>query len=147
MNMKHFLSLMSFLTMTNLSAQINVVATDEAPKAVGPYSQAIHAGQFLFISGQLARDPKTSQFVGDTIEKQTVQVLNNIEAILHAQGLTFENVVKAEVYLKDLNDFNAMNAIYASRFNSAAKPARQAMQVARLPMDALIEISCIAFVP
>jgi 2-iminobutanoate/2-iminopropanoate deaminase len=120
------------------------VRTSEAPQVIGPYSQAVQAGQFLFVSGQLALDPVSNKLVGTTIEEQTTQVLNNIEAILQAQGLSFKDVVKAEVYLKDMNDFKGMNGVYAARFSHAIKPARQAMQVARLPLDALIEISCIA---
>ena len=129
-----------------MAGDIIEVSTDQAPKAIGPYSQAVRAGQYLFISGQLGVDPATGQMKGSTIEEQTDQVLNNIEAILNAEGLTFENVVKSEVYLKDLNDFKAMNAIYAARFSQNVKPARQAMQVARLPLDAMIEISCIAYI-
>lgn len=126
---------------------IHEVVTDKAPKAIGPYSQGVLAGQFLFVSGQLAIDPATGQMMGQTIEAQTTQVLNNIEAILRVQGLTLANVVKSEVYLKNMDDFKSMNKVYAERFVHAIKPARQAMQVARLPLDALVEISCIAFVP
>lgn len=94
----------------------------------------------------LQKGDKILHFIsGDTVEDQTSQVLNNIEAILEAQGLTFQDVVKTEVYLKDMNDFKSMNAVYAQRFSHAIKPARQAMQVAKLPLDALVEISCIAF--
>ena len=127
--------------------QITEVTATDAPKAIGPYSQAVRAGQFLFVSGQVALDPVTGKMIGDTIEAQTLQVLNNLEAILTEAGLTFANVVKAEVYLKDLNDFKSMNSVYASRLTQAVKPARQAMQVAKLPLDALIEISCIAYIP
>lgn len=126
---------------------IQQVSTDEAPAAIGPYSQAVSAGQYLFVSGQLAIDPITGKLIGDTIEAQTGQVLNNIEAILRAEGLTLENVVKSEVYLKDMGDFKGMNGVYAERFTHPIKPARQAMQVARLPLDALVEISCIVYVP
>jgi 2-iminobutanoate/2-iminopropanoate deaminase len=123
------------------------VWTDEAPQVIGPYSQAVQAGEYLFISGQLAINPNTNRLTGDTIEEQTAQVLNNIESILRSQGLAFKDVVKTEVYLKDMNDFKGMNAIYAQRFSHAIKPARQAMQVAKLPLDGLVEISCIAFSP
>jgi 2-iminobutanoate/2-iminopropanoate deaminase len=122
------------------------VRTDEAPKAIGPYSQAVQAGQYLFISGQLAIEPTSNKLIGATIEEQTTQVLNNIESILRAQGLSFKDVVKAEVYLKDMNDFKGMNVVYAERFSDGVKPARQAMQVAKLPLDALVEISCIAYI-
>jgi 2-iminobutanoate/2-iminopropanoate deaminase len=123
------------------------IETENAPKAIGPYSQAIAAGNFLFVSGQLPLDPKTGEFVAPTIRNQTHQVLNNIEEILKTAGLTWQNVVKVEVFMKDLQDFKEMNAIYTERFTHAIKPARQAFQVARLPMDALIEISCIAHFP
>lgn len=120
------------------------IHTENAPKAIGPYSQAVLAGQFLFVSGQLPIDPNTGKITETTIEGQTKQVLSNIEAILKAAGLSFADVVKAEVFLKDMNDFQKMNAIYAEMFTGLIKPARQAFQVARLPMDALIEVSCIA---
>ncbi|HSW86760.1 MAG TPA: RidA family protein [Rhabdochlamydiaceae bacterium] len=124
---------------------IEKIETDEAPEAIGPYSQAVLAGPFLFISGQIPIDPQTGQLVEDTIEAQTEQVLDNIEAILKAKGLSFHHVVKTEVFLKDMEDFQAMNSIYAKRFSNIIKPARQAFQVARLPRDARVEISCIAF--
>lgn len=120
------------------------VETEYAPQAIGPYSQAVAVGGFLFISGQIPIDPKTSQISGPTIEEQTSQVIDNIEAILKAEGLSLKHIVKTEVYLKDLQDFAAMNAIYAARFHHPVKPARQAMQVAKLPMDVRIEISAIA---
>lgn len=123
------------------------VQTDEAPSAPHLYSQAVRAGQYLFVSGQLGLDPTTGQFVGNTIEEQTTQVLNHLEAILRTQKLTLKNVVKTEIYLKDMNDFQKVNAIYSQRFSQEVKPARQAMQVAKLPFDALIEISCVAFIP
>jgi 2-iminobutanoate/2-iminopropanoate deaminase len=132
-----------------LCAHTNIieVRTEEAPLAIGPYSQAVQAGQYLFISGQLAIDPASNKLIGSTIQEQTYQVLNNIESILRAQGLALNDVVKAEVYLKDMNDFKGMNVVYAERFSHAIKPARQAMQVAKLPLDALVEISCVAFIP
>ena len=123
---------------------IQEVATEHAPKAIGPYSQAVNDGRYLFVSGQLAIDPTTGKLTGDNAQEQTVQVLKNMEAILHAEGLTFDNVVKAEVYLKDMEDFQKMNSVYAQKFSGPVKPARQAMQVAKLPLDALVEISCIA---
>jgi 2-iminobutanoate/2-iminopropanoate deaminase len=146
---KQFFSIACLVGAATLCAQDEIVkvTTDQAPKAIGPYSQAIRAGHYLFVSGQLSIDPATGKLTGDTIEEQTQQVLNNIEAILNAQGLTFEHVVKSEVYLKDLRDFQGMNGVYATRFSHDTKPARQAMQVARLPLDALVEISCIAFIP
>lgn len=122
------------------------ITTDKAPKAIGPYSQAISAGSFLFVSGQVAIDPATSKLAGDTIEEQTKQVLKNLEAILAAANLTLENVVKTEVYLKDLKDFQGMNTLYAEKFTYPEKPARATVQVAKLPLDALVEISCIAVI-
>lgn len=120
------------------------IETAKAPKAVGPYSQAVQAGPFLFVSGQLPIDPAVGKITATTIEEQTRFVLSNLEAILKEAGLTFKNVVRTEVFLKDMNDFQAMNALYAEQFCHAIKPARQTVQVARLPMDALVEISCIA---
>lgn len=123
------------------------VMTDHAPKAIGPYSQAIKAGSYLFISGQIAIDPKTGKLADETIEGQTRQVLRNMEAILAAEGLTLENVVKTDVYLKDLKDFQSMNGIYGEGFSYAIKPARATVQISKLPLDALVEISCVAFIP
>jgi 2-iminobutanoate/2-iminopropanoate deaminase len=125
--------------------KIQKIETEHAPKAIGPYSQAIKAHPFLFISGMVPIDPKAGKILETTIEGQTRQVLLNIEEILKAAGLTFQDVVKMEVFLKDLSDFQVMNGIYAEKFPQDAKPARHAFQVARLPLDALIEISCTAF--
>jgi 2-iminobutanoate/2-iminopropanoate deaminase len=122
------------------------IEAQKAPKAIGPYSHAVQAGDFLFISGQIPLNPETGQLAPANIQEQTRQVLANIEAILIAAGLTWKNVVKSEVFMKDLQDFKEMNAIYAEKFPHDIKPARQAFQVARLPMDALIEISCIAYI-
>jgi|SRR6267154_1546217 len=121
------------------------VETENAPKAIGPYSQAVVAGAYLFISGQLPIDPKLGKITTSAIGEQTKQVLDNLEAILAAESLSFEDVVKTEVFLKDMQDFPEMNAIYAERFSHAVKPARVTVQVAKLPMDARIEISCTAF--
>ncbi len=120
------------------------IDTPNAPKAIGPYSQAVATEQFLFVSGQIPVNPKTGKIDEMTIEWQTRQVFRNLEAILKAAGLSFADVVKAEVFLKDMNDFQQMNAIYGEKFTGPIKPARQTVQVARLPMDALVEISCIA---
>ena len=130
-----------------IATLLTLVSTDQAPKAIGPYSQAVIAGQTLYISGQIALDPSNGTLVGTTIEEQTVQALKNVEAILHSQNLTFENVAKVEVYLKDLNDFKAMNGIYAQFFNGEVKPARATIEVSKLPMGALVEITCTAFIP
>jgi len=126
---------------------ITQIATDQAPKAIGPYSQAICAGNYVFVSGQIAIDPAIGKLAGETIEEQTRQVLKNMEAILIAQGLTLQNVVKTEVYLKDLKDFSAMNNIYAEKFSYPIKPARATVQISKLPLDAMVEISCVAFIP
>jgi 2-iminobutanoate/2-iminopropanoate deaminase len=120
------------------------IETLEAPKAIGPYSQAVQAGGLLFVSGQIPINPKTGKIEETSIEGQARQVFANLNAILEAAGCSFDDVVRAEVYLKDLQDFAAMNIIYAEYFTAPIKPARQAMQVARLPLDVKIEISCIA---
>ena len=122
---------------------MNIIATDKAPKAIGPYSQAIEANGTLYISGQIPLDPQTMEFVSDEIEAQTHQCLKNIQAILTEAGYTLENVVKCGIFLADMNDFSAVNAVYGEYF-SAHKPARACVQVARLPRDAKIEIEAIA---
>jgi 2-iminobutanoate/2-iminopropanoate deaminase len=119
------------------------VSTDQAPKAIGPYSQAIRAGQFLFLSGQVGFDPATGQLVPGGIAEQTHRVLQNIGAVLSAAGLSLDHVVKTTVFLADMNDFAAMNEIYATYFKSPA-PARSTVQAARLPRDARVEIEVIA---
>lgn len=121
------------------------VHTKQAPKAIGPYSQAVKAGELLFVSGQIPIDPQTGKLVEDTIEAQTKQVLSNLQAILEAAGGSLQHVVKTEIYLRDLQDFQAVNALYAEAFCYSVKPARQTMQVSRLPLDARIEISCVAY--
>lgn len=118
---------------------------NEAPKAAGPYSQSVQAGPFLFVSGQLPLDPSIGKFVAADIRLQTQRVIDNIEAVILQSGYTLQQVVRCDVFLKDLNDFAAMNEEYAKRFNKGVLPVRQTVQVARLPMDALIEISCIVY--
>ncbi|EIW17105.1 MULTISPECIES: RidA family protein [Pelosinus] len=120
-----------------------VVNTDFAPQAIGPYSQAIKANGFLFVSGQIPLDPMTGQIVYGGIESQTYQVLNNLKAILEKEGLRFEHVVKTSVFLKDMEDFAAMNKVYAEYFKTEP-PARACVQVARLPRDVSVEIEVIA---
>lgn len=129
------------------SPEIVQIDTELAPKAIGPYSQAIRAGSYIFVSGQIAIDPSLGKLTGDNIEEQTKRVLINIEEILNAQKLTLEHVVKTEVYLKDLKDFQGMNRIYAEKFSYPIKPARATVQISKLPLDALVEISCVAFIP
>jgi len=121
----------------------DVVLTDKGPKPIGPYSQAIRTNGFLYVSGQVALDPKTGEFVGTDIQQQTVRTLENIKGILEAAGSNIHHVVKTTVFLKDMNDFAAMNEAYA-KFFSQAPPARSTVQVARLPKDALVEIEVIA---
>lgn len=123
------------------------IETTEAPQAIGPYSQAVQAGGFLFLSGQLPLNPKTGKIEATTIEEQTIQIFSNIEAILKAADLTFNHVVRMEVFLADLSHFSLMNTIYATYFTGPIKPARHTIQAAKLPLDALIEITCTAFHP
>ncbi|MBO7668935.1 MAG: RidA family protein [Firmicutes bacterium] len=118
------------------------VSTDKAPGAIGPYSQAIKAGGLVFLSGQLPLDPASGQFPAG-IAEQTRQSLTNAASILEAAGSGLDKVIKTTVFLADMNDFAAMNEVYATFF-SGAYPARSAVQVARLPKDALVEIECIA---
>jgi 2-iminobutanoate/2-iminopropanoate deaminase len=120
-----------------------VVSTDQAPKAIGPYSQGVRAGQFVFLSGQVGFDPATGQLVPGGISEQTHRTLQNIGAILSAAGLSFDHVVKTTVFLADMSDFAAMNDVYASYFESPV-PARSTIQAARLPRDAKVEIEIIA---
>ena len=124
---------------------LSAVSTESAPKALGPYSQAIRAGQFVFVSGQVPIDPATGNLVQGSIAEQTRRALQNIGAILEAAGASFSHVVRTTVYLADLGDFAAMNDVYATFF-TAPQPARSTMQAARLPRDARIEIDVIAFV-
>jgi 2-iminobutanoate/2-iminopropanoate deaminase len=120
-----------------------IINTEKAPKAVGPYSQAVEANGTLYISGQLPIDPATAKFAEGGVKEQTAQSLKNIGAILEAAGYTYADVVKTTVLLNDMNDFAAMNEVYASVFTSD-QPARAAYQVAKLPMGALVEIETIA---
>jgi 2-iminobutanoate/2-iminopropanoate deaminase len=119
------------------------LATDRAPQAIGPYSQAIRAGDLLFVSGQIPLDPATGTLVGGDISVQTRRVLDNLAAILTAAGASFADVVKTNVYLLDMDDFAAMNAVYAT-YVTAPPPARATVQVSRLPRDVRIEIDVIA---
>ncbi|HVL67270.1 MAG TPA: RidA family protein [Vicinamibacterales bacterium] len=119
------------------------VASDGAPRAIGPYSQAIRAGSLLFVSGQIPLDPATGAMVEGDIAVQTHQVFANLRAILEAAGATFDHVVRTTVYLADMNDFATVNEIYGTYFSSPA-PARATVQAARLPKDARVEIDLIA---
>ena len=124
---------------------MQTISTEKAPKALGPYSQAIAANGFIFCSGQIPLDPQSGSLVGGSIADQTRQVLTNLSNVLQSAGTDLSKVVKATVFLKDMNDFEQMNAVY-SEFFSANKPARSTVQVARLPKDANIEIEAIAVV-
>ena len=120
-----------------------IIQTAQAHAAIGPYSQAIRIGDFLYTSGQIALDPESGIFLSGEIEEETEQTLKNISAILQAGGVNFENVIKTTVYLSDLNDFTRMNQVYEKYF-SKNKPARACVQVAALPKGAKIEIDAIA---
>ncbi|HEV2115083.1 MAG TPA: RidA family protein [Terriglobales bacterium] len=121
----------------------DVVATKDAPQAIGPYSQAIKANGFIFTSGQIAFDPATNQIIQGDVAAQTERVLKNLEAILKAAGSGLERVVRTTVFLKNMGDFAAMNEVYG-RFWKAAPPARSTVEVARLPKDVAVEIDVIA---
>jgi 2-iminobutanoate/2-iminopropanoate deaminase len=122
-----------------------IVATKDAPQAIGPYAQAVRAGGFIFTSGQIPLDPQTGEFVPGGIAEQTEQVLRNLSKVLEAAGTSLERVVKATVYLADMGDFAAMNEVYG-RYFETEPPARSTVQAARLPRDARIEIDLIAIV-
>jgi 2-iminobutanoate/2-iminopropanoate deaminase len=124
--------------------KIEKITTSQAPEAVGPYSQGIIAGGFIFVSGQIPIDPDTGNMVDGGIREQTIRVLHNLEAVLQAKSLMLNAVIKVEVFLAKMDHFKDMNEIYASKFNTDPLPARQVIGVAGLPMNALVEISCIA---
>lgn len=126
-------------------AKMDKIVTKEAPAAIGPYSQGTEINGFIFVSGQLPMDPKTGQMVEKNIRVQTDRVIENIRAILKATGSDLTQVMRCDVFLKDMNDLKEMNEVYASKFTTDPKPARQTIQVARLPYDAMVEISCIAY--
>lgn len=118
--------------------------TDQAPKAIGPYSQAIRKGSFLFLSGQIPLDPPTMTVVGATATEQAEQVMKNLAAVLAAAGAGFGDVVKTTIFLTDLEDFGAVNAVYGKRFEGMDPPARSTVQVSRLPRDVRVEIELVA---
>jgi 2-iminobutanoate/2-iminopropanoate deaminase len=120
-----------------------IIKTERAPAAIGPYSQAVRAGGFVFASGQIPLDPKTGEFVPGGIAEQTEQVMRNLSAVLEAAGTNFESVVKTTVFLADMNDFGAMNEVYG-RYFKENPPARATVQAGRLPRDARVEIDLIA---
>ena len=122
-----------------------IISTDKAPGAIGPYSQAVKAGGMVYCSGQIPIDPSTGEFVSDDISEQTEQVLKNLGEVLAAAGVGFSNVVKTTIFLASMDDFALVNQVYG-RYFSDNKPARATVQAARLPRDAKVEIDCIAVV-
>lgn len=130
-------------TQSTITLMRDVISTPDAPKAIGPYSQAIKANGFVFVSGQVAFDPATQQIINGDVSAQTDRVLKNLAAILTAAGTALEKVVRSTVFLKNMGDFVAMNEVYAKYFTNAP-PARSTVEVARLPKDVLVEIDVIA---
>ena len=122
------------------------ISTDQAPAAIGPYSQAIRAGDTVWLSGQIPLDPRTGALVGETAAEQAEQVLHNLGAVLRAAGCSFEDVVKCTIFLADMNDFAAVNAVYATHMPTPP-PARATVEVSRLPRDVRVEISAVAHSP
>ncbi len=121
------------------------ITTSQAPAAIGPYNQAVRCGQFIYTSGQIPMDPATSEIVSNEIQAQTHRVIQNLQAVLEAAGSSLRNVIKTTVFLANMNDFQAMNAVYASYFGDVP-PARSAVAVAELPRRALVEIECVALI-
>ena len=121
-----------------------IIKTSNAPKPIGPYNQAVISNNLLFISGQVAFDPKTDTLVLDNIENETKQVMENLKAILESVNATFENVIKTSIFLSDMDNFVKVNGVYSSYFNEDTAPARETVEVARLPKDVNVEISMIA---
>ena len=121
-----------------------IVYTKNAPDPVGPYSQAILTNNTLFISGQVALDPNTGNMINSSIEEETIQVMNNLKAILNEVGFDFSNVIKSTIYLSDMNNFSKVNEVYGSFFNKDYVPSRVTVEVSRLPKDANVEIDMIA---
>ena len=122
----------------------DAITTEAAPTAIGPYSQAVRAGGFLFVSGQIPLDPRSGQMVDGDVAAQTRQVMRNLEAVLKGAGASLANVVRTTIFLSDLNDFGVVNEVYGSYFEAPA-PARATVQVARLPRDARVEIDLVAY--
>ncbi len=121
-----------------------IIFTDKAPAPIGPYNQAVLAGNTLYTSGQIALNPITMELVIDSIEQETEQVMQNLKAVLEAANMTFENVIKSTIFIMDMDDFAKINVVYGSYFNEKTAPARETVQVARLPKNGTIEISMIA---
>jgi 2-iminobutanoate/2-iminopropanoate deaminase len=121
-----------------------IIFTDKAPAPIGPYNQAVLVGSTLYTSGQIALDPSTMKLVIDTIELETTQVMNNMKAVLEAAEMDFSNVIKSTIFITDMNDFARINEVYSRYFEEAFAPARETVQVAKLPRNVNIEISMIA---
>ena len=121
-----------------------IIFTDKAPAPIGPYNQAVLVGDTLYTSGQIPLDPVTGEIVGGDIETETKQVMENMKAVLSAAGMDFSNVVKTSIFIIDMNDFAKINAVYGSYFNEETAPARETVQVAKLPKNVNVEISMIA---
>lgn len=148
MNKAHFLLVLIISIATSCGNNINtmskeIISTTQAPAAIGPYSQAVLAGNTLYCSGQIALDPASGNLVNTTIEDETKQVMSNIGAVLKAAGMDYSHVVKASIFMKDMNQYAAINSVYAQFFTNEP-PAREAVEVARLPKDVNVEISVIA---
>ena len=141
------LSLIFFLSYNcnNNSSMKKIIKTNEAPEPIGPYNQAIEAGEFIFLSGQIGIDVDTGKLINENIQAETNQVMRNIESVLKASNRNFDNVVKSTIFLKDLNDFSIVNEVYSKYFKNKISPARETVEVARLPKDANVEISVIAY--
>ncbi len=133
---------MIFLT----SFMKTIISTDKAPKAVGPYSQAVQAGHLLFCSGQIPIDPVTNELISGGVEKQTQRVMENLQEVLEAAGSSLEQVLKATIYVTDMNTYSLVNEVYGSFFDKEKAPARECVEVSRLPKDVLVEVSVIAVV-
>lgn len=121
-----------------------IITTPNAPAPIGPYNQAILSGNTLFTSGQIAFNPETGELVLDDIETETKQVMENIKAVLKAADMTFDNVIKSSIFISNMDNFGKINTVYGSYFNDATAPARETVEVARLPKDVNVEISVIA---
>ena len=121
-----------------------IIKTENAPKPIGPYNQAVIAGNYIFISGQIALNPESGQLITDEIKKETTQVMENLKAILSEASLTFENIVKTTIFLSSMDDFADVNEIYGSYLNDSTAPARETVQVSKLPVGVNVEISMIA---
>ena|SRR5947207_2746091 len=135
-----------FLQETNMEhIELIKTHTSDAPAAIGPYSQAVRCGQFVYTSGQIALDPATGEMIGSDVQTQTHRALQNLQAVLESAGASLTSVIKTTVFLTQMNDFQSMNTVYASYFGEHA-PARSTVAVAELPRKALVEIECVALI-